>query len=548
MIRLPRLLGFICLLLYPALVYGRTIEIFPANADVTCNEEFENVANTLVAGDTLILHGGTYSQNCRRLITGRNGTASQPIVIMAAVGEIPILTRPANANFSYDQNNIEIENSSYLIIRGLKFRGGDAGVRFMGTNHHIVFEDNEIYETGNNALPMNSGNSDAMIIRRNHIHHTGLYNLGSTEGEGMYLGCHDNTCRVTNSLIEGNYIHHLRSTSGGGNDGIEVKMGSYGNIIRDNVIHDTNIGTQYPCIFVYGGGVAVNTVEGNAVWNCGEGIYAVSDAVVRNNVVFGSGSEISSYPHAAVAQMRNLTIVNNTIYGSGDCLYLRWSGVTNAVLANNAVYCPGSTAVDGLGLFNAQVVLSTNYVEGNLNGPTIDNVRFFNGGIAAAAFASPSSANFWPSPGSILRDRGDFSRSPAADFNNSPRTSPIDVGAYETNGLGSNPGWQVQAGFKSNGTQDVEVPTVAIISPTSGSTVALRSTIPISAAAQDNVGVSRVEFYVDGALKCSDTTAPYNCVVKLPRSRGKHLYSLVAKAFDAAGNIGFSPTVSVSAK
>ena len=52
----------------------------------------------------------------------------------------------------------------------------------------------------------------------------------------MYLGCNDNTCRITNSLIEGNYIHHLRSTSSGGNDGIEVKVGSYGNVIRDNVI------------------------------------------------------------------------------------------------------------------------------------------------------------------------------------------------------------------------------------------------------------------------------------------------------------------------
>jgi hypothetical protein len=63
----------------------------------------------------------------------------------------------------------------------------------------------------------------------------------------------------------------LRSTSSGGNDGIEVKVGSYGNVIRDNVIHDTTIGTRYPCIFVYGGGPGLNIVEGNAVWSCGEG-------------------------------------------------------------------------------------------------------------------------------------------------------------------------------------------------------------------------------------------------------------------------------------
>ena len=43
-------------------------------------------------------------------------------------------------------------------------------------------------------------------------------------------------------------------------------MGSYGNTIRDNVIHDTNIGKQYPGIFVYGApawgeGTKTNTVR-----------------------------------------------------------------------------------------------------------------------------------------------------------------------------------------------------------------------------------------------------------------------------------------------
>src|SRR5262245_26806174 len=229
---------------------NRVIEIFASNADATCNEEFENVVNTLLPGDVLVLHGGIYSQTCRRLITGLNGTPDAPITIEAAPGETPILTRPDNLMHSYPENNIEIENSSYLIIRGIGFRGGDIGVRFMGSIHHITFEDNEVYETGANVLALNSGNSDSMVLRRNHIHHTGLDTSSSTTGEGMYLGCNDNVCRITNSLIEGNYVHHLRSTNSGGNDGIEVKVGSYGNIIRDNVIHDTTIGTRYPCIFV----------------------------------------------------------------------------------------------------------------------------------------------------------------------------------------------------------------------------------------------------------------------------------------------------------
>ena len=213
------LLGVFC---SSAAACGSVIEILPSSADATCDEKFENIANSLLPGDMLIRRGGIYSQGCRRLISGRNGTARQPIVITAAPGEFPILTGRGTPQ-SYREDNLEIENSSYLAVRSIKFHGGDLGVRFIGANHHVTFEGNEIYETSANALALQGGNSDAMIIRRNHIHHTGLYTGGPVTGEGMYLGCHDNSCRITNSLIEGNYIHHLRSTSGGGNDGIEVK-------------------------------------------------------------------------------------------------------------------------------------------------------------------------------------------------------------------------------------------------------------------------------------------------------------------------------------
>src|SRR5262249_10774574 len=266
-----------CFLLPFAPAGAATIEIFPSNADTSCNEEFENRANSLQPGDVLILHGGTYTQTCRRAITV-NGTATNPITIQAAAGENPIITRPQPADFSYDQNNIDIISSSFLVIRGLHFKGGDAGVNFIN-GHHITFEGNEVYETGNNAIRMNSGNTDSFIIRGNHIHDTGLLALtaGTTEGEGMYIGCHDASCIASQQLIEGTLIPHTRSTSSGGNRGIEVKYRSFNNTIRNNVIHDTINGMQYPCIFVYGGGAGRNIVEGNAMWNCGEAVQVVSD-------------------------------------------------------------------------------------------------------------------------------------------------------------------------------------------------------------------------------------------------------------------------------
>jgi len=423
---------------------GAVFEIYPATVD--SQEEFETVANSLKPGDELILHGGLYSQNSRRAVTAK-GSAEKFIIIRAAKGEKPLLSRPADNIDKY--NNIEFIDCSYLIVRGIRFRGGSSGVRFI-RGHHIVFEECEIFQTGNNALTMNSGDCDAFVIRKNHIHHTGLSKTRRTEGEGMYIGCHDGSCVTTNSLFEGNYIHHTRGTSSGGNDGIEIKFGSYGNIVRDNVIHDTNISKQYPGIFVYGSnGKGINIVEGNVIWNAGEGIQVVSDAIVRNNIVFNcSMTGITAAPHNAVPSVSNVKIVNNTIVNHPKGVLIRWNKASDMVFANNAIYCPGSTAVDVQGVGNAD--FSANFVQGRLNGIKIDGAGFCDGGSVYNAFAGPDKKNYWPKPGSVLIEKGVSDFAPELDFNHTPRKAPFDVGAYESEGNVKNPGWYIQMGIKGN--------------------------------------------------------------------------------------------------
>jgi hypothetical protein len=422
-------------------VAARTYEISPATVET--DEEFERLANALQPGDELVLHGGVYSQTGRRAVTAK-GTPEQPIVVRAATGEAPLLTRPAD---NIDRhNNIEFVDCAHLVIRGLRFQGGSSGVRFI-RGHHITFEGCEIFETGNNALTMNSGHCDAFVIRSNHIHHTGLSTRGATEGEGMYIGCHDGKCRTTDFLIEGNYIHHTRSTSDGGNDGIEIKFGSHSNVVRNNVIHDTNLGRQYPGIFVYGGGPGTNLVEGNVIWHAGEGIQVVSDAIVRNNLIFDcSATGITAAPHAAVPQVRNATIIHNTIFNAPVGMRIGWSRATNMVFCNNAVYCPAGTAIraDGVGT----ALLRHNAVHGRLAGIAVDDRQLFDGGTPASAFVDAMRWDFWPKSGSALLGHADASFAPPLDFNATKRTTPFDVGACEAEGQQRNPGWAVQAGFK----------------------------------------------------------------------------------------------------
>jgi len=76
--------------------------------------------------------------------------------------------------------------------------------------------------------------------------------------------------------------------------------------------------------------------------------------------------------------------------------------------------------------------------------------------------------------------------------------------------------------------------TVSITNPTNGSTVARNQKVTISAAASDNVAVTRIEFYVNNNLLGAATTAPYSYPWKVPGKKG--LYNIQAKGYDSMGN------------
>jgi hypothetical protein len=90
---------------------------------------------------------------------------------------------------------------------------------------------------------------------------------------------------------------------------------------------------------------------------------------------------------------------------------------------------------------------------------------------------------------------------------------------------------------------DTTPPTTSITSPASGST--LSGSITVSATASDNIGVTRVELWMDGALKATATAAPYSFTWNTTAStNGSH--TLQTKAYDAAGNVGDSSIVTVT--
>jgi hypothetical protein len=76
--------------------------------------------------------------------------------------------------------------------------------------------------------------------------------------------------------------------------------------------------------------------------------------------------------------------------------------------------------------------------------------------------------------------------------------------------------------------------------------VKVGKTLNASAAASDNAGVAKVEFWLDGSLKAVDTTAPYTASIPMDGYAQGSAHTLLARAYDTSGRAAeSSSTVTV---
>ncbi len=398
-------------------------------------ESLASAVQRLQPGDTLRIHQGAYIEQQQIRIRVK-GTNRLRVTIKGIEGEPrPRIGRSPNTEAS---STLIIDGASYLTIKGLEItsNGGD-GIRLLNNPSFIWLEDLEIHEVD---VGINfRSNMHHIRVTRNHIYQTGA--MGGT-GEGLYVGCNYADCAVSDSLIQGNWIHDTLQASQG--DGIEVKRGSYSNVVRDNVIYNT----KYPCILLYGTeGKGRNLVEGNAVWNCGEaGIQAAADAIIRNNIILsGPGIGFYSQEHQEVLP-GNLEFVHNTVVGVSPCVKLaEWDKKLGLVFANNAIYCEG-TPLKIIGRLQG-VSLSGNIVYPL---PAMMPVEGFSPGHAPLLdFVDVFDRNVYPAENSALIAAGDTLYVTELDFNGTLRSEVADVGAYAWTGM-MNRGWKIGAGFKQS--------------------------------------------------------------------------------------------------
>jgi len=90
---------------------------------------------------------------------------------------------------------------------------------------------------------------------------------------------------------------------------------------------------------------------------------------------------------------------------------------------------------------------------------------------------------------------------------------------------------------------DTTPPSATVTAPAAGATVS--GAVAVTATASDNVGVTRVDVLVDGAVAGSDTAAPYSVTIDTT-ALGDGSHTLAARAFDAANNAATSAPIAVT--
>ncbi len=431
------------------------IVVLHVNAEtyvVNSAQEIESRITQLQGGDSLLIENGEYDIGAIWL-SNINGSEQNWIVIKGINGIPKIIG-------SKYENVINIDGCSYMKFEQLEitidgqFDGID-GVTFRSSSHHIEFIKCRIINVTNVGI-----NSQ---VRE--IHHIAVRDceIAYCSTVGIYLGYNDPLRVARDCIIENSYIHHcptdLTQETG---YGMQIKGGSYRNIVRDNVLHDVG-GTTRAGIAVYytnlEGGWSVednNLVQGNIVWNAtAEGIYAAAGATIENNLVYNARWGLEIYPYNG-SVTENIILRNNTVYNCRDeGIYISgWQNTgDDCVVVNNLSIMENLSIPALISNNTGNSIIANNYYYGSKSG--------FNEGanactpadqefaVAGAGIGIPG-LDLYPKTGSSIINAGTAAYGvPDFDFNHKSRivSDAIDIGAYEYS-TENNPGWQLSEDFK----------------------------------------------------------------------------------------------------
>ena len=293
--------------------------------------------NQLVAGDSLIIRGGTYLET---IYLNTEGTLGLPITIAAYPGETPIVDGTGAAS----PELLVISNKSHVTIDGLSFSNryvqNAKGIYVLGEGDNITIKNCEVYNIGWSS----DSTADPYSVDPTGQAHGILVNGRTTIG-------------ITNLSVVDCIVHDIVS----GNSEALTLVGNISGfeIARTDVYATKNIGIDvaghYSWAVDSGVAASLNQTRDGSVHHCTvydnrrvsnidapAGIYAdgAKDVTIYSNVVYDNGNGMSIGCENAGFTASNVVAVNNLIYNNdnqGIYFGSNASDITNCTLKNNTI-------------------------------------------------------------------------------------------------------------------------------------------------------------------------------------------------------------------
>jgi poly(beta-D-mannuronate) lyase len=165
--------------------------------NVSTSAQLASAISSATAGTTIVLANGTYTNGGNFSVSGKNGTAANPITIKAANTGQAIIS--GGAYFI-------VSNSSYVVIEGLKFTNtGNTAVKLDQSNNVRVTRNTfALTENGNSLKWVYIGGANSHHNRIDHNEFGPKHDLGNfitVDGSSTQISQYD--------TIEYNYFHDI---------------------------------------------------------------------------------------------------------------------------------------------------------------------------------------------------------------------------------------------------------------------------------------------------------------------------------------------------
>lgn len=277
--------------------------------------------------------------------------------------------------------------------------------------------------------------------------------------------------------------------------------------------------------------VRISAPDGYAYWSTvAQGVYWAADNGAKVVNISYNGVSGSSTVQSAAQYLRNKGGV--VVVAAGN------SGGLESIAANDALLTVSATDSNDV---RASFSSYGDYVD--LAAPGVSIYSTTSAGSYAnwsgTSFSSPVTA------GVVALMMSANSKLGSADIERILKSTAVDLGSAGADpyfGAGRVDAAKAVATAKSTVTADTQSPTISIASPTGGSVTGV---VPVDVNYSDNVGVTRAELYVNGSKVATDDSGPFAFAWDTA-TYADGSYTLVAKAYDAAGNVGASPSVTVT--